>query len=287
MDNRKTKKTRKRRNNTYRSAMILFILIFAIAIVLVALELNAVIKKKNEISNSTYTRPTTNQVSPSGKDEEVKKINEGLSFDTFVDKVYTEDEILSLSSREMLRIREAQIEKKGASSLSIQRILGSASSENEALRLATNTYNNTVDQTVNSSTIVLEADTYYVVKVEWDYVGENTSRRYNQQVLVFKDFYYNADKKTLNMDDINKVKDILDLKYYVETYSNVSKRPIQSFIKKNGETCEYNLYYFEVQYGQEGVSDKIYLTSEKVQIDSATGSILSTNTERIGSGVNI
>lgn len=287
MNNRKTKKNRRRKNNTYKSAMILFILIFAIAIVLVALELNVVIKKKKEISNSTYTKSTINQVSPTGKDEEVKKINEGLSFDTFVDKVYTEDEILNLSSSEMIRIREAQIEKKGSSSLSIQRILGSASSGNEALRLATNTYNNTVDQTVNSSTIALEADTYYIVKVEWDYVSGNTSRRYNQQVLVFKDFYYNVDKNTLNMDDINKVKDILDLKYYIETYSNVGKRPIQSFITKNGETCEYTLYYFEVQYGEEGVSDKIYLTSEKVQIDSATGSILSKNTERIGSGVSI
>lgn len=287
MDNRKTKKRKKRKNNTYKSAMVLFILIFAIAIALVTIELNTVIKKKKEMGNSIYTKAETNKVSPDVKYEEVKKVNDGLSFDTFVDKTYTEDEILSLSKSEMIRVREAQIEKKENSSLSIQRILGSASSENEALRLATNTYNNTVDQTVNSSTIALEADTYYIVKVEWDYIGENTSRRYNQQVLVFKDFYYDIDKNTLNMDDINKVKDILDLKYYVETYSNVGKRPIQSFIEKNGETCEYTLYYFEVQYGEEGVSDKIYLTSEKIQIDSATGNILSTNTERIGDGVTI
>lgn len=280
------KRTRKNKNNSvYKKAIMLFILIFAIAIILVSLELNVVLKKKKELSASNSvvnTKVNTNIVEYEGT-EEVEQINEGLSFDTFVDRFYSENDILNLSSSEMLKIRQAQIEKKATSSLSVQKVLGSAASENEALRIATNEYNNTTDQLVRVSSIALEADTYYIIKVEWDYVGSSNSKRYNQQVLVFKEFYYDMDKNILNMDDLNKVKDILDLKYYIETYSNVGKRLIQSYITKNGEITEYNLYYFEVEYGQEDVSDKIYLTVQKVQIDSASGKVIETTSERIKS----
>ncbi len=165
----------------------------------------------------------------------VQKIGEGKSFDTFVDKVYTENEILNFSVDKIREIRNTKLIKKNTSNLSIQKIVEVHLLKNVATRIATQSYNNASDQIVRSSKVVLETDYYYVVKVEWDYVDERTSKRHNQQVLVFKEFYYNINNKTLNMDDINKVKDVLDLKYYVETYSNTGKNIIQSFINKNGE----------------------------------------------------
>lgn len=283
---KQTKKSRKV-NNVYRKATLIFILIFAVAIFLVILELKAVIKKKNELpTKASIVSKNTNSIDKDEK-ENTKKINEGINFDTFVDGVYTEDEILNFSAEKMREIRQYQIEKNNTSNLSIQKIVGSASSENIATRIATQSYSNITDQIVRSSKVVLETDYYYIVKVEWDYITENTSKRHNQQVLVFKEFYYDINNKILNMDDINKVKDVLDLKYYVETYSNTGKNIIQSFIYKNGEKTEYVIYYFEVEYGNEGSFNRIYLTSDTLKIDSATGLIESLETKRLGNGITV
>ncbi|MCI8545855.1 MAG: hypothetical protein HFJ44_01315 [Clostridia bacterium] len=283
---KKQNKKKRKINKVYQNVSLAFILIFAIAIFLVVLELNAVIKKKNEIPpKAPIVLKNSNNINE--ENNNVQKIGEGKSFDTFVDKVYTENEILNFSVDKIREIRQYQIDKKNTSNLSIQKIVGSASSENVATRIATQSYNNASDQIVRSSKVVLETDYYYVVKVEWDYVDERTSKRHNQQVLVFKEFYYNINNKTLNMDDINKVKDVLDLKYYVETYSNTGKNIIQSFINKNGEKAEYVIYYFEVELGEEGKNSRLYLVSDKIQIDAEKGLIESINTEYLSNGIRI
>jgi len=283
---KKQNKKKRKINKVYQNVSLAFILIFAIAIFLVVLELNAVIKKKNEIPpKAPIVLKNSNNINE--ENNNVQKIGEGKSFDTFVDKVYTENEILNFSVDKIREIRQYQIDKKNTSNLSIQKIVGSASSENVATRIATQSYNNASDQIVRSSKVVLETDYYYVVKVEWDYVDERTSKRHNQQVLVFKEFYYNINNKTLNMDDINKVKDVLDLKYYVETYSNTGKNIIQSFINKNGEKAEYVIYYFEVEPGEEGKNSRLYLVSDKIQIDAEKGLIESINTEYLSNGIRI
>ncbi len=182
---KKQNKKKRKINKVYQNVSLAFILIFAIAIFLVVLELNAVIKKKNEIPpKAPIVLKNSNNINE--ENNNVQKIGEGKSFDTFVDKVYTENEILNFSVDKIREIRQYQIDKKNTSNLSIQKIVGSASSENVATRIATQSYNNASDQIVRSSKVVLETDYYYVVKVEWDYVDERTSKRHNQQVLVFK-----------------------------------------------------------------------------------------------------
>ena len=89
------------------------------------------------------------------------------------------------------------------------------------------------------------------------------------------------------LKNINKVKDVLDLKYYVETYSNTGKNIIQSFINKNGEKAEYVIYYFEVEPGEEGKNSRLYLVSDKIQIDAEKGLIESINTEYLSNGIRI
>lgn len=283
---KKQNKKKRKVNKIYQNVSLAFILIFAIAIFLVVLELNSVIKKKNAIPpKAPIVLKSSNTINE--ENNNVQKIGEGESFDTFVDKVYTENEILKFSADKMREIRKYQIDKKNTSDLSIQKIVGSASTENVATRIATQSYSSVSDQIVRSSKVVLETDYYYVVKVEWDYINERTSKRHNQQVLVFKEFYYNINSKILNMDDINKVKDILDLEYYVETYSNTGKNIIQSFINKNGEKTEYVIYYFEVEPGEEGSSSRMYLVSDRIQIDSATGLIENVNTERLSNEIRV
>lgn len=282
----KTKVRKKKNNGALRKANLIFILIFAIAIILVLIELNIAIKKKNELPTKTSIN-TKNIINDTDDEKKnIEEVNEGLSFETFVDKVYTEEEIRDFSSEEMREVRQIQIDKKNTSDLAIQKIAGSTSSKNAATRIVTNLYN-TKDQVVRSSEVILETKNYYIVMVEWDYISVNTSKRQKQQVLVFKDFYYDMNKNILNMDDIDNVKDILDLKYYIETYSNTGKNIIQSFIRKDGEKSEYVIYYFDVEYGEEGMSNIIYLTSDILQINSETGSIENIQTSQISNGVRL
>lgn len=219
------------------------------------------------------------------ENSKIKQVNEGISFDTFVDKVYTKNEILNFSAEKIREVRQYQIDKKNTSNLSIQKVAESASSENDAMRIASQLYTNSIDQVVRSSKIVLETDYYYIVKVEWDYITENTSKRNNQQILIFKKFYYDINSKIVNTDDINIVKDVLDLKYYIETYSNTGKNLIQSFIEKNGETTKYIIYYFDIEYGEVGESNIIYLAADTLNINSATGRIEDIKTEILTNGV--
>lgn len=280
------KKQKKNGNKIFKKVNLIFILIFAIAIILVLIELNLVIKKKNElpVKTSINTKELINNTN--SQKEKIDKINEELSFETFVDKVYTEDEIINFSSQEMRRVRQVQIDKKHTSNLSIKKICGSASSENEATRLVTNLYIQ-LGQAVKSSKVILETEYYYIVSIESDYINEKVTRKSIDQVLVFKDFYYDVNNKILNMDDINKVKDLLDLKYYIETYSNTGKNIIQSFITKNGEISEYVIYYFNVEYGEEGESNKIYLASDTLYINSETGLIENIQTEKISNSIKV
>jgi len=280
------KAKKKRKSKVYKKAILLFILIFVIAVILIMLELKFVLKKEKNVNNNVSVSKSDLNIIENVDDERVTNINEGMSFETFVDKEYTQNEITSWTADEMKEIRKVQIDKKNSTNLSIKKIVGSASSPEEAMRLGNNYYSS-YDQFVNSAEIALETDTYYIVKVNWDYISENVTRRYNNQVLVFKDFYYNEDTNVLNMDNIDKTKDVLDLNYYVECYFNVGKSLIQSFIEKNGERCEYILYYFDVEYGQDNVSDKIYLSKQVVQINSATGVIEDIRYERISSGVEM
>jgi len=276
----------KRRNRAYKNAILLFILIFVIAVILIMIELKFVMKRKKSVSNNANVYTNNSNITEATENESVTNINEGMKFETFVDKSYTQAEITSWTADKMKEIRKAQIDKKNSTNLSIKKVIGSASSPEEAMRLGNNYYSS-YDQFVNSADIVLETDTYYIVKVSWDYISEKVTRRYNNQVLVFKDFYYNQDTSVLNMDNIDKTKDVLDLNYYVECYFNVGKSLIQSFIEKDGEKCEYILYYFDVEYGQDNVSDKIYLAKQVVQINSATGVIEDVRSERISSGVEV
>ena len=116
---------------------------------------------------------------------------------------------------------------------------------------------------------------------------QNVSKRNTQKVIVFKSFYYNASNEKFNLDDIQNIKIILDLKNYVENSSNEGKRYIQSFIEKNGKKCEYNLYYLNVNYGQEEKNDTVDLMKEIVTIDIATGKIENTQSQTIKNNIEV
>lgn len=58
-------------------------------------------------------------------------------------------------------------------------------------------------------------------------------------------------------------------------------------LKKNGKKCEYNLYYLNVNYGQEEKNDTVDLMKEIVTIDIATGKIENTQSQTIKNNIEV
>ena len=268
------KNKRRKKNKNTKILLVIIIIVIAIAIWLTMQIKRLMILNQEE---------TTNQISNSEEEQaEENKDNEIITFDTFVDKVYTTQEIENATATQINNWYNANDDKK----VDYVRALGNADNENSANNVASSVFKNT-NQSIESSKVVAETELYYVVEVKYDYMKQNVSKRNTQKVIVFKSFYYNASNEKFNLDDIQNIKIILDLKNYVENSSNEGKRYIQSFIEKNGKKCEYNLYYLNVNYGQEGKNDTVDLMKETVTIDIATGKIENTQSQAIKNNIGV
>ena len=143
----------------------------------------------------------------------------------------------------------------------------------------------TDNQFVKATEIVDETDLYYIVGVTYDYINQNVAKRYTQNVLVFKKFYYNSETDTFNVDDVKNVKIILDLKNYITNYSNAGKVLVQSFMEKNGQQCEYVLYYLDVNYAEENKNASANLIKEVTTINAASGKVEEKTTQTVKSNL--
>ena len=201
-------------------------------------------------------------------------------FNTFADKEYTKEEIENMSASEASNIYN--LEKNN--DLKIDKALGSAGDEDYACVVASSAYS-TDNQFVKATEIVDETDLYYIVGVTYDYINQNVAKRYTQNVLVFKKFYYNSETDTFNVDDVKNVKIILDLKNYITNYSNAGKVLVQSFMEKNGQQCEYVLYYLDVNYAEENKNTSANLIKEVTTINAASGKVEEKNTQTVKSNL--
>lgn len=259
-------KRRKNSKKSKRNVIIVVIFFVFCTVGLLVLEIQQIIKKGQNIKKASYN------VEQVASNKEEKKENDEIKFDTFVDKTYTQSELKSLTDSQINELLKKQIEVTNEKDLEIEKIVGSASSRKEAINITTAAFSQT-NQKVDKVTISKETEKYYVVNVDWSYINQNVSKKYNQKCIVFKDFYYNLDTNILNLDDVQIARQMLDIENYVESYSNNGKRIIQSFIEKEGNRCEYILYYLDVLYGRDDIKDSINLVKEVLSINPATGAI--------------
>lgn len=243
--------------------VIVFGLIIVIAVIFLIVELNS-FKEKNKKSNIVNVVDVKNETQENKEDKILK-------FDTFVKKQYSKEEIENFSSKEINEILDNQINYGDIELIDFRKILGSSRNFDSLKSDVSEFYDD--DQFVNSVDIILENDIYYIIEVNLDYISPQITRNYVEKVLVFKEYYYNSNTEKFNMDDINIVKEILDIKYYVQNYKNNGKRLIQSFIEEIDEKTEYTMYYFDIEYQSEKNSNVITLVKEKTVIDSATGQV--------------
>lgn len=235
---------------------------------------------------------SSNQVAVSNvteeKQEDVDKIDSNtkvdvLKYDTFINKKYTQNQLESLSNSEIAQLYNDYDKPK---ELDYKKVLGSASTENTAKNVAARLYKKD-NNVVRSSEVTGQNDLYYVVNVNYDYINGNVSKRYSVNVIVFKTFYYNDEKNTFNVDDVENAKIIMDLDNYINDFSNAGKVNIQSFIQKNGQNYEYVLYYLSLNYGQSDKNDTVDLMKKVVSIDAATGEVVGTDRLSVRAGIEI
>lgn len=257
-----TRKKKKSKNYVFLPIILLAIVVI-VAIIFFIIKLNDIKgKSQNNVVNLDEVQDVV--------ETENKEVEEAMSFESFVKDSYTQNEIEQFSSQKINEILDNQINYGDVKVIDFKKIAGSVKGTDYLKTCISDFYDD--DQFVNTVNVVTETNLYYIVDVNVDYLSEAIQRNYNEKLLVFKNFYYNMNTNTLNMDDLNVVKQILDIKYYVQNYKNSGKRLIQSFIIDDGEKTKYTLYYFDINYGN-NKNNIINLVKEETVINSATGVI--------------
>lgn len=262
---RKSQKNRKRKN-TKANSLLYFALVLVIVVIALIFEIRNIVNVGKQVKESVNERGE--QIFDDPTPSESVETGKVFEFSSFADKEYTKDEIEGMSASMASEIYNLDKDKD----LNIDKVLGSASDVENAYVVASNAYN-LENQFINSTKLADETELYYVVEVSYDYINQNVSKRYTQRALVFKSFYYNSEDNIFNVDDVKNVKIILDLKNYATNYSNAGKTLVQSFMEKDGQRCEYILYYLDVNYSGENQKTSANLVKETTVINAATGEV--------------
>lgn len=253
-----------RKQNKRNKMVIIVALLVLLTFVLLIAQIVQLVKSASSIKNKN---DSSNVVSEEKQEEKGK---EELKFDTFVDEIYTEEELESLSVEDINRL--LKLESAKFEQVDCKRVVGSANNINDAKKIAGDAFLGQ-NQFLIKTDLVAEDETFYIINVSWRYVSENVNSVYNQKVMVFKKFYFDIENQILNLDEIDKIKLVLDLNNYVRNQNNSNKKLIQSFMHKEGKRCEYILYYIDANYGTNGQRDSVNLVKETVVINPETGAI--------------
>lgn len=257
------RKSKKKRNQINKMVIIVALLVL-ITFVLLIVQVVQLVKSTSSIKN----KDDSSSVVSEEKQKEPEK--EKLKFDSFVDRIYTESELEDLSVNDISKL--LKLDGIKFEQINCKRIAGSAKDVNEAKKIAGDVFVSQ-NQFVLGTSIIEEDETFYIVNVRWRYISENVNSVYEQKVLVFKRFYFDIENQIINLDEIDKIKLVLDLNNYVRNQNNSNKKLIQSFIYKEGKRCEYVLYYIDANYSIDGQGDRIDLVKEIVTINPETGKI--------------
>lgn len=274
------RKKKKNKNKTMQRMFLLLIIVVIAMSIALGVQINKLQKlnsNENKVSNVTAEKQEdTEKIDPNAKVDILK-------YDSFINKVYTQNQLESMENSDIAELYNNYNKPK---EIEYESALGSASTEDTAKNVASNAYKKD-NNIVRFSEITGQNDLYYVVNVNYDYINGNVSKRYSKNVIVFKIFYYNEERNTLNVDEIENAKIIMDLDNYINDFSDAGKVNIQSFIQKNGQTYEYILYYLRLNYGQSDKNDTVDLMKKIFSIDAATGEITGTEKIAIRTGIEI
>lgn len=158
------------------------------------------------------------------------------------------------------------------------RVIESASSREEALKVAAEHFNSGWCTTVENR-LEVETDLFYGLYVKWAYrsggAGEPVSY-YDEYVVSYKKDVYDFENKQFFTENADIIKSILnyscfDHNYISPEYLGFAQKVYSADITKNGDHYEYIAYGLTRVFGDWGEQDELYLLKLVVEIDFATG----------------
>lgn len=171
----------KKKKKSNKNLIIIVIFFVFCTVALLVLEIQQIIKKGQNIKKAPY------EVEQVANNKENEKVIEEIKFDTFVDKVYTQSELESLTDSQINQLLKKQIEITNQNDLEFEKIVGSGSTDKEAINIATNAYTG-LNQVVDKATISKETEKYYIVNVEWSYIDQMYQKNIIKKLLFLKIF---------------------------------------------------------------------------------------------------
>lgn len=168
-------------------------------------------------------------------------------------------------------------------------IAGSASSVREAQEVIAKEYD-LAEASDDYILPILDDGTVFGFKYGWNGKDSTSVDDYLEKMLVINSNYADFDGNRpikFNTKDMKKIKEILDLRYYVNSNYGYAKF-IDSNIVKDGLGYEYSISYIEYVYGDWGLRDTLheYVDTYKIDVDGNVNrfkqEILSYETDAVG-----
>ena len=161
-----------------------------------------------------------------------------------------------------------------------KRIINSSNSIEEAQNAVLEEFNS--NNKVIKNNLLVESDTYYGLDVSWLHTQTNgKSSTYSEKVISFKKNIYDSENNIFYSKDKTIIKEVLNLRYYMQNYNDRGNKVLQSTISESSDCCEYTIYYIERVYGDWGINDVLHFKKDVIEIDKETGKINSTDSIEI------
>ena len=120
--------------------------------------------------------------------------------------------------------------------------------------------------------LIDDEDFYY--SVFKSYKNNYNDVTYDHTYIFFKRDIIDIDNKKINLNNIsdkNKIKTIFNTYNYVYNYENGSYKIKKSNIKENRDKYIYTIYFYEISYGDFGLSDRITYYKQNIIINKKNG----------------
>lgn len=161
-----------------------------------------------------------------------------------------------------------------------KRIINSSNSIEEAQNAVLEEFNS--NNKVIKNNLLVESDTYYGLDVSWLHTQTNgKSSTYSEKVISFKKNIYDSENNIFYSKDKTIIKEVLNLRYYMQNYNDRGNKVLQSTISESSDCFEYTIYYIERVYGDWGINDVLHFKKDVIEIDKETGKINSTDSIEI------
>ncbi len=254
---------RKKKNSNLR-IIIVFAFVVIVAFSLLVAEIVNFINRQKEINVARQENLKTDTVA-------VEEVKVPEKFDSFIKnlKYDTEKDVENLTQTQLIEIIDDSEENE--TKLDYLKFLDCANTEDGAKDVVKNKVSIESQSNIVDKLVVKEDDEiFYGVNCKWRSVTPKGDNYFDSNYIVPKREYFNTKANTLNMDDYDKAKRMLDIMTLLD---KSQYNLIQSFFIREDDGCHYDVYYITSLYSEADNANKYSLVKETTIVDSASGLI--------------